>query len=73
LRNSELYHEALLAHGIESTLCVYEDGGHGFGMGEPHQDASRWPVDAEAWLLKIGALPPVMGIAADRLKGKRDS
>jgi acetyl esterase/lipase len=56
-RNSVLLHEACLANGVEAELHLYARGGHGFGMGEAHQDASAWPRRAEGWLRRIGMMP----------------
>jgi acetyl esterase/lipase len=56
-RNSQRYHEALLAQGIPSELHLYEQGAHGFGMGEPHQDAYQWASTAAGWLREQGFIP----------------
>lgn len=52
--NSIRLHEALKAAGIETELHLYEDGGHGAGLGKPGTDFSRWPADCAAWLRSRG-------------------
>lgn len=58
-QNSVLYHEALIEAGVATELRLYERGAHGFGMGEPHQDASQWPGAAADWLDRMGLVPAV--------------
>jgi acetyl esterase/lipase len=53
-QNSVLMHDALRAHGVDSELHLYDQGGHGFGLGSPEHDSSQWPVAAEAWLRARG-------------------
>jgi acetyl esterase/lipase len=48
--NSVVMHEALRACGVASELRLYEQGGHGFGMGAPEHDCSQWSADAAEWL-----------------------
>ncbi len=49
-QNSVIYHEAMQRHGVPSELHLYQQGGHGFGLGAPGQDAAQWPTAAAAWL-----------------------
>jgi acetyl esterase/lipase len=58
-QNSVVYHEALKAAGVPTQLHLYDEGSHGFGMGEPHQDASQWPAAAESWLREMGFIGTV--------------
>jgi len=53
-RNSVLYHEALQRCGVPSELRLYEQGGHGFGLGASEFDCSQWPAAAAAWLRARG-------------------
>ena len=47
-------HEALKAKGVLAELKLYEQGGHGFGVGRKGQDCSNWIPDCKKWLLKTG-------------------
>lgn len=49
-QHSVLYHEALVANGIASTLVLFETGTHGLGLAEDHAEAHAWPQQAEDWL-----------------------
>ena len=48
--NSEVMHAALQRVGVASEIHLYEEGGHGFGLGSPEQDCSRWFAAFVAWL-----------------------
>lgn len=50
--NSVIMHEALCSAGIPSELHLYEEGGHGFGLGNEGQDCSQWTEVAAGWLKK---------------------
>lgn len=52
-RNSELLHEACQKAGVPSELHLFEQGGHGYGLGRPEHDASQWPARATDWLAEI--------------------
>jgi acetyl esterase/lipase len=52
--NSERMFCALREKGVRTELRIYEQGGHGFGMGNPTHDSSRWPAAAEAWMRGLG-------------------
>jgi acetyl esterase/lipase len=49
-QNSELFHNALTAKAVPSSLNLYHKGGHGFGLGSPEHDSSQWPTAAATWL-----------------------
>jgi acetyl esterase/lipase len=49
-KNSLLFYEALLAHGVPAELHLYEVGGHGFGMFQQDRPADKWPELFLAWL-----------------------
>ncbi|MFA5688052.1 MAG: alpha/beta hydrolase [Kiritimatiellales bacterium] len=55
-KHSVVMHNAMISAGIPSELCLYNEGGHGFGMGNPGQDNAGWPSVAAAWMLKNGVL-----------------
>ena len=48
--NSVVMHEALRAAGVPTELHLYEEGGHGFGMGSPERDCAEWTQAAAGWL-----------------------
>jgi acetyl esterase/lipase len=54
VKNSLLFYEALVAHGVPAELHVYEEGGHGFGMLRGERPADHWPEQLEPWLKKHG-------------------
>ncbi|NVK12029.1 MAG: alpha/beta hydrolase, partial [Gammaproteobacteria bacterium] len=47
---SLLYHEALTAQGVSSEMHLFQEGGHGFGLGREEDGTDRWPILALAWL-----------------------
>ncbi len=55
-QNSVLMHEALQKNGIASKLNLYEQGGHGFGLGRGSDDSTKWPGEFIAWLKSNGFL-----------------
>lgn len=52
-QNSVVYYEALKAAGVPTELHLYDEGGHGFGMGNPEHDCSKWPAAAADWLRRL--------------------
>jgi dipeptidyl aminopeptidase/acylaminoacyl peptidase len=52
-QNSVLLNAALRARGVSSELHLYEEGGHGFGLGVSECDSSAWPAAAESWLERV--------------------
>lgn len=52
--SSIFYYYALKNVGIPSTIHLYDNGGHGFGIRE--SSAREWTLRAENWLEEIGAL-----------------
>ena len=50
VENSLLYAEALKKHGVECELCIFEKGGHGFGLGISGGEAAAWPDKFMAWV-----------------------
>lgn len=44
--------QALLAQGARAELHIFEEGGHGWGLGTEDQILSQWPVLFENWIDK---------------------
>jgi|GEM_PF-64011 len=55
--NSIVMHEALKQHGVATELKLYEQGGHGFGLGRAGTDSAQWSDDFIAWLNRLQAAP----------------
>lgn len=51
--NSELLYKALERVSIPSEIHLYEQGGHGFGLGSPEQDCSQWPAAFVGWVGRL--------------------
>lgn len=43
-----------------TEMHIYEQGGHGFGLGDPKHDASRWSLAAEKWMRGPGLMPCIL-------------
>ncbi|MHC4249258.1 MAG: alpha/beta hydrolase fold domain-containing protein [Planctomycetota bacterium] len=50
IANSQLFHEACVKAGVPSELRVYEQGGHGYGMGRKGHDSAEWPARCIEWM-----------------------
>jgi acetyl esterase/lipase len=50
VKNSMVYYEALVKHGIPSELHVFQKGGHGYGMAGGKETQSSWPELCIKWL-----------------------
>jgi len=48
--NSIVMHEALKAKGVPTELKLYEQGGHGFGLGRAKDDSKAWMSEFLLWL-----------------------
>jgi acetyl esterase/lipase len=57
-RNSELFAEALRAHGVEHELLLFPEGPHGRGLARAERYARQWPERCLAWLRRVGFLSP---------------
>ena len=44
--------EALTAAGAKAELHIFEEGGHGWGLGTQDQILNQWPEIFEAWLTR---------------------
>lgn len=51
--NSIVMHEALQAHGVATELKLYEQGGHGFGLGRQGTESLQWSDAFIEWLMNI--------------------
>ncbi|WP_167597743.1 alpha/beta hydrolase [Leeuwenhoekiella sp. ZYFB001] len=51
VENSINYYLALKDAGVPAEMHLYEDGGHGFGMGRTHT-ADSWPAALSLWMKK---------------------
>jgi acetyl esterase/lipase len=56
VKNSLLFYQALVDHGVPAELHAYEEGGHGFGLFKGDRPADHWPEQLEPWLKKHGVL-----------------
>lgn len=56
-QNSVLMYEALQAKGVPAELRLYEEGGHGFGLGHEGKDSKQWSDDFVAWMRQMHFLP----------------
>jgi len=52
--NSRMMYAALQAAHVPSELHVFASGGHGWGMGRPGTETTRWPALFTAWAAKQG-------------------
>jgi acetyl esterase/lipase len=65
--NSELFAQALAAHGIDHELHLFPEGPHGRGLSRAEPYAREWPNLCLAWLARHGFTPERSApIRADR-------
>lgn len=55
VENSLNYFAALKEHQVPAEMHIYEDGGHGYGMGRT-LSSNAWPAALESWLEKHGLI-----------------
>jgi dipeptidyl aminopeptidase/acylaminoacyl peptidase len=48
--NSISYYSALRKNNIPSALHIWEDGGHGYGLGKGRGSIESWPTIVEEWM-----------------------
>ena len=48
--NSISYYYALRKNNIPSALHIWEDGGHGYGLGKGRGSIESWPTIVEEWM-----------------------
>lgn len=56
VENSIRYLLALKAHSVAGELHIYEEGGHGYGLGEEKNTTAGWPEACRQWLHLNGFL-----------------
>jgi acetyl esterase/lipase len=56
VENALLFAGALRAHSVPFSLHIYEQGEHGYGLGDDDPVLSTWPELCEGWLRKRGML-----------------
>jgi acetyl esterase/lipase len=49
--NSILYFQALRKNGVEASLHIYPEGGHGWGFRDSFAYKEEWTKELERWLL----------------------
>jgi acetyl esterase/lipase len=57
VQHSILMFEALKKHNVPAELRLYEEGGHGFGIGRTGTDSVKWIDDFIGWLFKMQFIP----------------
>ena len=59
VENSLMYYDALRKYKIPASILVYENGGHGFGLGKKQKGSVKhWPDGCQAWMEGMGLLEP---------------
>jgi acetyl esterase/lipase len=53
---AEAFHDSVTAHGGQARVHVYDNCGHGFGLGSDDNDGSWWPPLCIQWLHDTGVL-----------------
>ena len=57
VENSMLYYDALRKLNIPTSLLIYENGGHGFGLAQKQKGSVKnWPESCKAWMEGMGLL-----------------
>ena len=68
VENSINYYLALKQHQVPVEMHLYENGGHGFGLGVQGTNKS-WPQACEKWLVSNGFIPKSDGYVFSYFKG----
>lgn len=55
--NSRLMHDALRSAGVPVKLHMFQQGGHGWGLGKPDSEPAVWPQLFMHWVRSAGFLP----------------
>lgn len=55
--NSIVMYEALKAKGVPAELKLYEQGGHGFGLGRSGEDSEGWMSAFLLWMKSMDIIP----------------
>lgn len=56
IQNSIFMYDSLKEHHVPSVLKLYEQGGHGFGMGRQGTDSEQWIAEFVEWLHKMNLI-----------------
>ena len=54
--NSIYFYLALRKAGVPAEMHIYENGGHGFGLGKKDSPAASWPLRCADWMRNRGLL-----------------
>lgn len=68
VENSINYYLALKQHQVPVEMHIYENGGHGFGLGVQGTN-KNWPKACEKWLISHGFIPKPEGYVFTYFKG----
>ena len=68
VENSINYFLALKQHQVPVEMHIYENGGHGFGLGVQGTN-KNWPKACEKWLISNGFIPKSDGYVFSYFKG----
>ncbi|MBP6758131.1 MAG: alpha/beta hydrolase fold domain-containing protein, partial [Flavobacterium sp.] len=68
VENSINYYLALKQHQVPVEMHIYENGGHGFGLGVQGTN-KNWPKACEKWLISNGFIPKPEGYVFTYFKG----
>ena len=68
VENSINYYKALKEYGVTAEMHVYEDGGHGFGLGRDGTN-NTWPQACEKWLKANDIIPSNQSFVFTYFKG----
>ncbi|WP_281298624.1 prolyl oligopeptidase family serine peptidase [Flavobacterium limnophilum] len=68
VENSINYYLALKQHQVPVEMHIYENGGHGFGLGVQGTN-KNWPKACEKWLASNGFIPKPEGYVFTYFKG----
>ena len=68
VENSINYYLALKQHQVPVEMHIYENGGHGFGLGVQGTN-KNWPKACEKWLASNGFIPKPDGYVFSYFKG----
>lgn len=52
--NGILFYEALRKHNIQSSLLIFDHGGHGYGLAPKDKVLNTWPWLSVKWLERLG-------------------
>lgn len=56
VENSIIFHKRLIKNNIKSSLHIFSEGGHGYGIIEKNYEVSQWKTLLKSWLYTQGIL-----------------